>query len=644
MLKDIAKSGLTDYVAKLGLEEMPELLIKKITKKYLVPGYKIPYFTLAGRPTDFYRVKLLHGDGGAGEQKYWQPPNTLPKFYFPPLVDWQDVSQSEEILYVTEGEKKAACACAHGIPTIGLGGVWSWKSKQAALPFLPDFELISWGRREVRIVFDSDLADKPQILGALHALARTLAKLGAKPVFVRLPTEHGEKVGLDDFLMSFGTGAFFKLEVTEFAEIAQLWALNERYAVVENPGFILDLRADQPYTVNAFEKLITRDLRATTFNARGEQTETGVGELWLAWPYRQKFSRIVYSPGAPPITDAGEFNAWRSWGVAPTPGDISLWHQLLDYCFGQDVEARKWFEQWCAYPIQNPGFKLYTAVLFYGTQQGTGKSLVGLTLARLYGDNSSLITRGDLKSTYTEWAKNKQFVVVEEVTGSDKRSEADHLKNLITRETLTINIKYQPGYAIKDCINYFMTSQHPDALFLESSDRRFFVHEMPRRPAERGFYEAYDAWYRSDALGALLKYFQDDVDLSNFNPRAPAYKTKSKDDMIDLAYSDLDYWCKSLYTDPDSVLKLDGAVIQKDLWDDRQLLAWYDQGGQRKTHLVALRRALRRAGIVKTEPTQTADGMVRLWIVRNTSKWLLAEHGERQAEAVKTASKLSKYT
>lgn len=644
MRSDIAKSGLVEYADKLCFEEIPELLVKKITKKYLVPGYKIPYFTLSGKPTDFYRVKLMHGDGAAGEQKYWQPPNTLPKFYFPPLLDWDAVSKSEEILYITEGEKKAACACAMGIPTIGLGGVWSWKSKQAALPFLPDFELISWARREVRIVFDSDLADKPQILGALHALARTLAKLGAKPVFVKLPSEHGDKVGLDDYLMSEGTEGFFKLPITEFAEIAQLWALNDRYAVIENPGFILDLKAEQPYTVNSFEKLITRDLRATTFNARGEQTETGVGELWLAWPYRQKFSKIVYIPGAPPITDAGEYNAWRSWGVTPQEGDVSLWHELLDYCFAGDAQARHWFEQWCAYPVQHPGFKLYTAVLFYGVQQGTGKSLVGLTLARLYGSNASLITRGDLKSTYTEWARNKQFVVVEEVTGSDKRSEADHLKNLITRETLSINIKYQPGYSIKDCINYFMTSQHPDALFLESSDRRFFVHEMPRHPATAGFYAAYDAWYRSEGVGALLHYLQNDIDLANFNPRAPAYKTKSKTDMIDLAYSDLDYWCKILYDDPDSILKLDGVVIDKDLWDDHQLLAWYDQGGQRKTHLVALRRALRRAGVVKTEPTQTKDGLVRLWIVRRLSKWLTADHDTRQAEAAKTASKASKYT
>lgn len=644
MNKDLAKSGLTDYADKLGFELIPELLIKKLTKKYMVHGYKIPYFSLSGKPTDFYRIKLLHAEGVA-EQKYWQPPNTLPKFYFPPLVDWSEIAASEETIYITEGEKKAACACAHGMPTIGLGGVWSWKSKQASLPFLPDFDLVNWARRDVLIVFDSDLADKPQVLGALHALARTLAKMGAKPSFIRLPSEDGEKVGLDDYLIAHGAKAFTSLAITEFAEIAQLWALNDRYAVIENPGFVFDLKAEQPYTVNAFEKLLTRDLRATTFNARGEPVETGVGELWLSWPYRQKFSRIAYVPGAPPITDEAELNAWKSWGVTPIEGSIQLWHDLLDYAFLHDSESRTWFEQWCAYPIQHPGFKLYTAVLFYGVQQGTGKSLVGLTLARLYGDNASLITRADLKSTYTDWAKNKQFVVVEEVTGSDKRHEADHLKNLITREKLNINIKYQPGYTIRDCINYFMTSQHPDALFLENSDRRFFVHEMPRKPAPSSFYAAYDAWYRSDKVGALLHYLQNGVVLDGFNPRAPAHTTKSKEDMIELSYSDLDFWCQTIYNDPDSILRLDGVVIDKDLWDDTQLLAWYNLNStSNNTHLVALRRALRRAGVGKTAPLKMPDGTRRYWVVRNVQKWLSAAPEAQKAEALKAASKSSKYT
>jgi putative DNA primase/helicase len=73
--------------------------------------------------------------------------------------------------------------------------------------------------------------------------------------------------------------------------------------------------------------------------------------------------------------------------------------ELIDYLLeGLDKAAKEWFFDWCAYPLQNPGVKMFSAVVIHGVVQGTGKTLVGLTLGRIYGDNYKEIKDDDLES------------------------------------------------------------------------------------------------------------------------------------------------------------------------------------------------------------------------------------------------------
>jgi hypothetical protein len=95
---------------------------------------------------------------------------------------------------------------------------------------------------------------------------------------------------------------------------------------------------------------------------------------------------------------------------------------------------------------------------------------------KIYGQNFIKIKSKDLYDTW--WAENRQFVLGDEISGSDKRAEADMMKAMITQEEVNINIKYIPQFSIPDCVNYYLTSNHADALFLEDEDRRFFVHEV----------------------------------------------------------------------------------------------------------------------------------------------------------------------
>ena len=56
----------------------------------------------------------------------------------------------------------------------------------------------------------------------------------------------------------------------------------------------------------------------------------------------------------------------------------------------------------------------------------------------------------------------------------------------------------------------------------------------------------------------------------------------------------------------------------------------------RSTSMIALSKALRRAGHVRLEPTQTADGLRRLWALRDVRRWKAALHHQRAAEYERT--------
>src|SRR5262249_37696494 len=65
--------------------------------------------------------------------------------------------------------------------------------------------------RDVYIVFDSDVASKREVQGAIKALKAYLTRQGAVVTIVYLPGNADKKVGIDDYLLANGKDAFDRL-------------------------------------------------------------------------------------------------------------------------------------------------------------------------------------------------------------------------------------------------------------------------------------------------------------------------------------------------------------------------------------------------------------------------------------------------
>jgi len=640
MLEKLKESGLTKCVKALGFQALTKEETEKLGHEKR-ESIKIPYWTLEGKPSGFYRLRYTGEPKGfqasaEKEHRYVQPPNTLPEVYLCPLVKWEMVFHDPTIpLYLTEGEFKAGRGCLAGLPVIGLGGVEMWRAARKGHPdLLPLLTKINWQNRPVALIWDSDAADKPDVLRAQRQLAEELCSRGALPTLVVLPPSKEGKVGLDDYLEAESLDALKTLinDTPPWEASQHLYRMNDEVAFVKAPPSFLLRKTGKLYNEGDF-RLLYMDRKFKV--VEGDKVKTKyVWSEWREWKQRSTVPELTFAPGEEQITSTGAWNLWKGYGCESKKGDIKPWDWLLDHIFKEKRAERRWFEQWCAYPFQHPGGKLLSAPIVWGVKQGTGKTLLGLTVADLYGQHGGSITEAELHSDFNGWIRNKQFLVGDEITGNDRRDVANRLKDMITGERLQINEKYEPKFELPNCVNFYLTSNAPNALYLEKYDRRWFVHEVLGGPATQGEYRTFDRWRKGGGLPGL-RYHLEHVDLSGFSPDGAPPMTQAKLDMIEDNKSEVAAWAMQLKDDPDHVLlglPNAKAATECDLFTTKQLFTLLSPGGpQPKLHYNALSRELKASGFLKAYngvPVKTPAGTQKLWIVRNEEQWEDAKHDE----------------
>ncbi len=388
---------------------------------------------------------------------------------------------------------------------------------------------------------------------------------------------------------------------------AAILKLNEGHAVITSIGEIFR------FARNDFVKLGTFHLEHSNkfveADIAGKLRKTTLSDAWLKSPLRRSYEDVVFLPGSDRIVD-NNVNLWQGWGCKPKAGDITPWRELLDFVFGDDAVHRKWFEQWAAYPIKYPGFKLNTVVVIWSAQQGVGKTLIGQTIGRIYGSGTySEITSNDLRGKFNNWSKGCQFVLGEEICVSKLLGESSRLNHLFTGETIQMEEKYRSKISIKNCINFLFTSNHADAFLLDPLDRRYFVWEVQRKPMAPSFYADFVYWRdKRGGAGALMDYFCS-MDLSDFDPKGHAPMTAAKEAMIDAGRSDLEQWLVELREEPSHAL----ATLGSEVIELEKLVAIYSLQKKGRITLLDAGKALQRHGPCAKRRIQIRPGK-RLWL------------------------------
>ncbi len=407
--------------------------------------------------------------------------------------------------------------------------------------------------------------------------------------------------------------------------------LNKKYAWVNKQHRIFRFKEKDFVKVDAFHSMYAN----TSIKVRVDDNEKWQthSQVWFRSPNRRTHDDVDFVPGGEPIVN-NKVNLWEGWGATPLAGDIGPWTEFLDFLFASDPDAQKWVEQWLAYPLQNPGAKLTTAVVLWSIKQGVGKSMLGETVGKIYGKHFKTITAVELHSAFNAWMKDSQFILGEENSSSDQRTDANRLKSLITGNTVTINEKYQPMLELPNCANFLFTSNHPDAFHLEDGDRRFFIWEINANRMPDKFYDDFIDWRDNrGGLNALMHHLQK-LDLTGFLPKGNAPMTDAKTEMIHHSKSDVERWLNDSLEDVASV----EAVYGKQIATLDEVTATYNRERHARTTTTAVSKACRRKNQYATRRIVCGGRRVKVMSLINHDSWDMADNPAWVAEFGKSTS------
>ena len=342
--------------------------------------------------------------------------------------------------------------------------------------------------------------------------------------------------------------------------------MNKKYVYIFKMAQVARIPTESSPSIDLYHSSVfVSSLESTQFIER-----KSVARTWINWNGRRTAYQLVYAPGQHRFTSDGNLNTWIPSKIKPIKGDLTLWFDYLDHVFESDPTYRDWFVAWLAYPIQHPGAKLHTAVVFWSEATATGKSMLGRIMSAIYGShNYAQLDEATLHNSFNFWANGRQFVMGEEIKGKSSESYADKLKAMITQQVIYVNIKGRPQFELADCLNYYFTSNHPGAFYLDPNDRRFFVHNLGdhRYPADK-YRDQFEPWFVNGGAEAVRYYLEKEVDLLKpivggdpysltphpFNPGAAAPQSKAREEMIEANQDEAEAWIDDLVDAPAAVL------------------------------------------------------------------------------------------
>ena len=263
--------------------------------------------------------------------------------------------------------------------------------------------------------------------------------------------------------------------------------------------------------------------------------DRGWGE-WKLRPDRQvvRLAEVGFDPAG---TDPDiRCNLWGGWPTQPKAGacdQLLLLLRSMMQSENNNPDLYTWVLRWLAYPIQHPGAKMRTALIFHGLQ-GTGKNLFFETVMAIYGEYGRIIDQAAIESQFNDWASRKLFMIADEVVA---RQELYHVKNklksFVTGEWIRINPKTVAAHDEKNHCNIVYLSNETQPLPIDQDDRRHFVIWTPARLEEDSYHAVRDE-LKAGGREALHHYLLS-LDLGDFDEHTKPPMTQAKADLISVS-------------------------------------------------------------------------------------------------------------
>ena len=232
-------------------------------------------------------------------------------------------------------------------------------------------------------------------------------------------------------------------------------------------------------------------------------------------------------------------NVYEKNDLEPDPkADTDIFYDLLQHVIPHEPE-RNHFLDWYAYPMQNPGVKIRSAIIMQSDEFQLGKgSLFDLHRDILGHGNTRKIELAEALDKGKNYLLNYQTVLIDEAKSSGSWSEKaqliNTLKTIISEGSIGVRQLYKE-YSEQDTItNYWINTNYKDAFPLPKNEVRYWVYFSPAKRNQKMLEQFHNERLNDNLAGGVLADLMN-RDLSKFNPLAVAPYTDYRNQMSGMA-------------------------------------------------------------------------------------------------------------
>jgi hypothetical protein len=176
--------------------------------------------------------------------------------------------------------------------------------------------------------------------------------------------------------------------------------------------------------------------------------------------------------------------------------------------------------------------------------QGNGKSFLAACLSHAIGEKYTHIPEAkDIGNSFNAWLGNKLLIVVEEVYTQDDIQTIETLKWMVTNARVPSQAKGQDQTTGDNRANFFMCSNHKDAIRKTKDDRRFAVFytaqqefkDIAKSGMDGEYFPALYAWAKTIGFAIVNDYLHNYKIPDSLNPAVGCHRapiTSSTGDAI----------------------------------------------------------------------------------------------------------------
>ena len=237
-------------------------------------------------------------------------------------------------------------------------------------------------------------------------------------------------------------------------------------------------------------------------------------DAWLETKYRKEYGGIYFKPEsikveaavAVAVAEKGAqgrdlFNLWRGWNVSPVAGECSrLKEHIFEVICGGVDEYYVWVLDWCARILQDPAYRVGTAIILRG-DQGTGKDTFVNMFQRWCGSHFTLVSDASRVTARFNMALAGCLVMhANEAFWGGNKADSGALKGVITEDILTAEAKGKDPIQIANYCNIIMSSNNQWIVPADLNERRYMVLDVSSKHMQQSSW--FKPLYKEIKMGA----------------------------------------------------------------------------------------------------------------------------------------------